>query len=305
MKEVVQVQHVTKAFKDKAAVQDASFTIQQGEIVALLGPNGAGKTTTISMILGLIKPSAGEVKLFGKSPTDKEVRERMGTMLQEVSVMDGLKVRELLDLFRHYYPNPLSLQELIALTGLTQTELHIRVEKLSGGQKRRLNFALSLAGNPDLLLFDEPTVGMDITSRQRFWQTIRALSEQGKTIMFTTHYLQEADEIAKRIVLFNRGKVVADDTPAAIKARITKSFVTFNANQEWVKLLNGFPEVIHIYEQDGIIRIETEDTDAVLGLLFRENVGARNIRIEQGKLDEVFERLTTDMKEVGQDEALV
>ncbi|SMG53983.1 ABC transporter ATP-binding protein [Paenibacillus aquistagni] len=299
MREIVKVERASKTYKEHRAVHDVSFSIREGEIVAILGPNGAGKTTTLSMILGLIKPTSGEVRLFGKEPTERTVRERMGMMLQEVSVMGGLKVKELLELFRHYYPNPLALKEIIALTALTESELGMRVEKLSGGQKRRLNFALSLAGNPDLLLFDEPTVGMDTTSRQRFWHTVHTLSEQGKTIIFTTHYLQEADDVAKRIVLFNQGRIVADDTPSAIKGKITKSYVTFKAKPQWVKLLAGFPEVIDIRQEDDIIRVETEDTDAVLALLFHERVGASSIRIEQGKLDEVFERLTADMKEVG------
>lgn len=200
MKEAVTVSNVTKHFHRKTAVNHISFSIEKGEIAAILGPNGAGKTTVISMILGLLKPSEGEIKLFNRVPDDQQVREKIGVMLQEVSVMPGLKVDEILELFRSYYPNPLSMKELVSLTALTKEDLKTRAEKLSGGQKRRLSFALALAGNPELLILDEPTVGMDTSSRHRFWQTIHRLSDQGKTIIFSTHYLQEADDAAQRIL---------------------------------------------------------------------------------------------------------
>ncbi|MCY7759982.1 ABC transporter ATP-binding protein, partial [Bacillus inaquosorum] len=181
MNEAVSVSNVTKHFHQKTAVNNISFSIEKGEIAAILGPNGAGKTTVISMILGLLKPTKGEIKLFNRLPDDQRVREKIGVMLQEVSVMPGLKVNEILELFRSYYPNPLSMKELVSLTALTKEDLKTRAEKLSGGQKRRLSFALALAGNPELLIFDEPTVGMDTSSRHRFWQTIHGLADQGKT----------------------------------------------------------------------------------------------------------------------------
>lgn len=172
MNEIVSVSNTTKHFQQKTAVNNISFSMKKGEIAAILGPNGAGKTTVISMILGLLKPSKGDIKLFNRVPDDQQVREKIGVMLQEVSVMPGLKVSEILELFRSYYPNPLSMKELVSLTALTKEDLKTRAEKLSGGQKRRLSFALALAGNPELLIFDEPTVGMDTSSRHRFWQTI-------------------------------------------------------------------------------------------------------------------------------------
>ncbi|MDG9303489.1 ABC transporter ATP-binding protein, partial [Streptococcus pneumoniae] len=150
MKEAVTVSNVTKHFQRKTAVNNISFSIEKGEIAAILGPNGAGKTTVVSMILGLLKPSEGEIKLFNRVPDDQQVREKIGVMLQEVSVMPGLKVDEILELFRSYYPNPLSMKELVSLTALTKEDLKTRAEKLSGGQKRRLSFALALAGNPEL-----------------------------------------------------------------------------------------------------------------------------------------------------------
>lgn len=298
MNEIVNVNQVSKAFQDKHAVKEASFSINKGEIVAILGPNGAGKTTTISMMLGLLKPTSGEVRLFNQNPDDKSVREKLGIMLQEVSVMQGLKVRELLDLVRQYYPKPLSLEEVIALTGLTENDLKTRAEKLSGGQKRRVSFALALSGNPELIILDEPTVGMDISSRNRFWKTIQMLSKKGKTIIFTTHYLQEADDVAERIILFNKGSIIADGTPIEIKARLTKQFVSFNTTSGSINKLYGHSVITAIFEKNDRVYVQTDDTDAVLALLFSENIGAHNIQIERGKLEEAFEQLTTEHKEV-------
>ncbi|PKR84156.1 ABC transporter ATP-binding protein [Heyndrickxia camelliae] len=299
MTEIVRIQHVTKTFQDKKAVNNVSFSIKKGEVIAILGPNGAGKTTTISMLLGLLHPTSGSIQLFGLNPSEKKVREKIGTMLQEVSVMNGLKSKELLELIRNYYPNPLSLKELIQLTGLTDTDLRTRAEKLSGGQKRRLSFALALSGNPDLIMFDEPTVGMDITSRNRFWKTIKQLAAQGKTIIFTTHYLQEADDVAERILLFHNGSIIADGTPAEIKARIAKQAVSFTTNDPFqaFEKLNQHSVVTNIYQKNERIIVQTGDTDAVLALLFEEKVGAQQIQIENGKLEEAFEQLTNNHQE--------
>ncbi|WP_336155471.1 ABC transporter ATP-binding protein [Bacillus sp. 204(2023)] len=298
MKEVVTVSNVTKHFHRKTAVNHISFSIEKGEIAAILGPNGAGKTTVISMILGLLKPSEGEIKLFNRVPDDQQVREKIGVMLQEVSVMPGLKVDEILELFRSYYPNPLSMKELVSLTALTKEDLKTRAEKLSGGQKRRLSFALALAGNPELLILDEPTVGMDTSSRHRFWQTIHGLSDQGKTIIFSTHYLQEADDAAQRILFFTEGQLVADDSPMQIRSRIQKQSVSFTLHSsESLERLSNHPEVervIHEYERT---IIQTSNTDKVLALIFQENIPARDIRIEQATLDEAFRQLADGNRE--------
>ncbi|WP_034645610.1 ABC transporter ATP-binding protein [Bacillus methanolicus] len=299
MNEVVSVKNVTKTFQDKKAVNDISFSIGKGEVVAILGPNGAGKTTTISMMLGLLTPTAGEIRLFGRLPPEKNVREKISTMLQEVSVMEGLKVKELLELIRSYYPHPLPLHDLIALTGLTEQDLKKMTEKLSEGQKRRLSFALALAGNPELIILDEPTVGMDITSRNRFWQTVEKLAGQGRTIIFTTHYLQEADDIAQRILLFKNGEIIADLTSSEIKARLSKKSVTFVVDPA-MSLVSLFkhPVIDNIYRKNDRVIVQTDDTDKVLELLFIEKIGARDIVIERGKLEEAFKELTAEHREV-------
>ncbi|WP_066258985.1 ABC transporter ATP-binding protein [Neobacillus drentensis] len=298
MNEILSLNKVTKSFQYKTAVNDVSFSIGKGEVVAILGPNGAGKTTTISMILGLLQPSSGEVKLFNRQPNEKQVREKIGTMLQEVSVIPGLKVSEILELIRSYYQQPLAMKDLIDLTGLTEQDLKTRAEKLSGGQKRRLSFALALAGDPEFIIFDEPTVGMDITSRNRFWQTVHYLAEQGKTIIFSTHYLQEADDAADRILLFKDGAIVADGTPAQIKARISKQSVSFIVDPERpLEKLYQHEEIDDIYRKNNRVYVQATNTDRVLELIFQEKIGARDIQIERGKLEEAFEQLTSGTKE--------
>lgn len=297
---IAELVQVTKSYGAKKAVNNISFTIEKGSITAILGPNGAGKTTAISMLLGLSDPTEGEVRLFGRNPKDRQVKEKIGAMLQEVSVMDGLKAREIITLIRGYYPNPMSLSELMQLTGLSNEELNKQATKMSGGQKRKLSFALALAGNPELLFFDEPTVGLDTTSRRLFWRTVRGLANQGKTILFTTHYLQEADDIADRIVLFNNGTVAADGKPEDIKAKLTRRSVSFvvEAGQNLIKeRLYNVPGVTEVYELEGRLHVATENTDQALAIIFREEMAVRDVRIEQGSLDEAFDQLTQKHEE--------
>lgn len=299
MNEAIRLTNVSKSFQQKTAVNHINFSINKGEIVAILGPNGAGKTTTISMILGLLKPSTGDIHILGQDPKNKAVREKIGVMMQEVSMMPGLKIHEILTLIRSYYPNPRSLEDLIELTGLTEQDLKTQAEKLSGGQKRRVSFALALAGNPDLIIFDEPTVGMDISSRNRFWQTIHALANQGKTILFSTHYLQEADDAAQRILLFKDGKIVADGTPSEIKSKITNQTVSFILDPDMsFEKLYQYPEIQQITRNNGRIYVNSTNADKVLAIIFQEKLGAHDIQIESGKLEDAFEQLTSTNKEV-------
>ncbi|MFC4411727.1 ABC transporter ATP-binding protein [Chungangia koreensis] len=294
----VEINGLTKKFKEKTAVDDVTFSIQRGEIVAILGPNGAGKSTTMLMMLGLLNPTKGEAKLFGSSTKETKIRERLGVMLQDVSLMDGLKVKELLQMVRGYYPDPFSLEQLCRLTGLKEEDLNKRTEKLSGGQKRRVGFAMAVAGNPDLLFFDEPTVGMDISSRRVFWDTVKELADDGKTIIFSTHYLQEADDVAQRIILFNKGKIVADGTPGEIKNQLLKRSVSFTTNAQLPKeLFLQYPSVSDVVFKDGRMVIVTDDTDLILSKIFEKKIDARDIFVDRGRLEEAFEQLTAEQKE--------
>ncbi|WP_139367239.1 ABC transporter ATP-binding protein [Metabacillus halosaccharovorans] len=292
MEPIIELNKVTKVFKNKTAVHEISFSIHKGEIVAILGPNGAGKTTTMNMMLGLLEPSEGNIQLFKKQPKDKFVREKIGAMLQEVSVINALKVKEVIHLFRSYYPNPLSFEELVDLTGFSQNECQKRANKLSGGQKRRLGFAIAMAGNPDVLFFDEPTVGLDVTSRKVFWNTVKELKQRGKTIIFTTHYLQEADDIAERVILFHEGKIVGDGTPLDIKSKLTKQAVTFSADSTIrYEELTVLPFVTDVYEKDGRFYVLTEQPDDCLKAIFAKGIPVRNIGVERGRLEDAFEQV--------------
>ncbi|WP_374018156.1 ABC transporter ATP-binding protein [Paenibacillus thiaminolyticus] len=301
MDAVIQMENVTKRFKNKTAVNGVSLDVRRGSVVAILGPNGAGKTTTISMLLGLMEPTDGTVRLFGKEPKHQQVRQRIGAMLQEVSIIDRLKVHEVIEMFRSYYPKPLAMERLIELTGLSKPELNMYAEKLSGGQKRRAGFALALAGDPELVFFDEPTVGMDVAARRRFWDQVRTLASEGKTVLFTTHYLQEADDAADRIILFHQGKIVEDGKPAEIKARLLKKSVSFQLEGDAAATcasIRQWPNVSDCEYIDGRIHIRTDDTDGVLATMFSRQLPARDIHIDHGRLDEAFEQLTMSTQEV-------
>ncbi|GIP30709.1 putative ABC transporter ATP-binding protein YvfR [Paenibacillus sp. J23TS9] len=298
MENIAELQHVSKIFSGKTAVDDVSFVIPRGSVTAVLGPNGAGKTTVLSMMLGLREPSLGSVRIFGQSPKHAQVKRRIGAMLQEVSVIDGLKVHEVMSLIRSYYPSPLKLSEMVHLAGFTPEELNKRADKLSGGQKRRLGFALALAGNPDLLFFDEPTVGLDAPARKAFWQQADELADRGKTILFSTHYLQEAEDTADRILLFNKGKIAADGTPDEIVSRLTSRSVSFIADMtgedsyavdEMLHRMRSVPGVRDCKEQEGRWVVTADNTDTVLAAIFRYNIPARDIRTGQGRLDDAFE----------------
>src|SRR5262252_8726790 len=226
MTPVVELIAAHKRYGAVEALRGVDLGIQPGEAVALLGPNGAGKTTTISLMLGLRRPTSGSVLLFGLDPTDRRARSRAGVMLQESGVMGVLTVRETIRLFRSYYPHPLPLGEILALAGLEEVADR-RVTRLSGGQRQRLYFALAICGDPEVLFLDEPTVGMDVEARRAFLAGMRAASSAGKTIVFTTHYLREAEELAQRIIVVDHGVVIADAAPRDLMARVAGKRVSF------------------------------------------------------------------------------
>ena len=219
MNDPIRLNGVSKVYPGGiVAVRDCTLHVPAGQTLAVLGPNGAGKTTTIRMILGLAKPSGGKVRVFGRDPRDADARARLGTMLQIAEMPASLTVREHITLFSSYYPRPFAIDETLRLADL-ESLANRRSERLSGGQRQRLAFALAICGDPDLLVLDEPTASLDIESRVALWDQIRILKNRGKTIVFTTHQLHEADALADRIALISRGAIVADGTPDAIKAR--------------------------------------------------------------------------------------
>lgn len=291
MKPVIQMEHVYKEYKNIKAVEDLTLQVWEGSLTALLGPNGAGKTTSISMMLGLQRPTRGDIRILGGLPGDRAVRESIGAMLQEVSVVDRLTVSEVIDLFRHYYAKPMPLKELLRLSGLEEAKNRMAAS-LSGGQKRRLEFALALSGNPSLLFLDEPTAGMDVSARLAFWQTIKDLHAGGRTIILTTHYLEEADQLADRIVFINRGRLIAQGSPAEIKAAQGRRTLCFTAGPGvTADSLGGMPGVLHSEWDGRRVTMASRDTDRLVRALVQSELDIRDIEIRGVGLEDAFRTL--------------
>ena len=295
MTAVIELDHLSKTFGAVTAVSDVSLSIDPGEVIAFLGPNGAGKTTTISIMLGLRHPTRGSVKLFGLDPTDRRARSRCGVMLQESGVPGSLKVSELVDLFRSYYPHPLPASQAIAMAGLDE-KAGATVDKLSGGQRQRLFFALAVCGNPEVLFLDEPTVALDVEGRREFWEGVRGFVRSGRTIVLTTHYLEEADQVADRVVVIDRGVVVADGTPEQIKARVAGKRVRFDlAASPPDTLLDGLPvEHPEVTELSDGVRVSflSNEPERVLAALFARELPLRNLEVVGAGLEEAFLSIT-------------
>ncbi|WP_250029988.1 ABC transporter ATP-binding protein [Paractinoplanes maris] len=214
----VHLSGVTRRFGAVRAVDDLDLTVEAGTVVALLGPNGAGKTTTIAMMLGLVPADTGTVTLFGGPVSDAVRAGRVAAMLQDAGFVPGATVRDVVELARALYPHPLGTGSILATAGLEGLASR-RVDRLSGGESQRARFAFALAGDPDLLVLDEPTTGMDVAARRQFWAAIRTYAADGHTVLFSTHQLHEADDVADRVVVLTAGRIVADGPPAEIRAR--------------------------------------------------------------------------------------
>jgi ABC-2 type transport system ATP-binding protein len=282
---------VSKKYGDLEAVKGISLAIELGEVVAMLGPNGAGKTTCISMLLGLRKPTSGTARLFGLNPTDMRARSRTGVMLQESGVPQVLKVSEMIDLFRSYYPSPMPTTRVIELAGLEE-KASSQNKDLSGGQRQRLYFALAICGDPDLIFLDEPTVGLDVESRRAFIASIKGFIASGKTIVLTTHYLEEADELAKRVVVVDHGRVIADASPDEIKAKVVGRKVTFTSTRPLTPAdLEGLPITASEIKERRHMLV-TGEPEALLRELFRRGVEISDLEVTRAGLEEAFLSLT-------------
>lgn len=283
----VELSNVSKRFGEVQALQEVSFTINAGEVVAMLGPNGAGKTTSISIMLGTRLPNAGKALLFGMQPRDLRARRRIGVMLQESGVPGMLKVEEIVELFGSYYPAPLPATQAIAMAGL-QEKAKSLVKDLSGGQRQRLYFALAVCGNPDVLFLDEPTVGMDVEGRRRFIEEIGNLATLGRTVVLTTHYLEEADQLARRVIVIDRGRIIADSTPAEIKSRVAGKRITFTTTQQ---LPEGLP-LTGLRVEGTRVRLLTNEPESVLRELFSRGIEMQQLEVSGADLEEAFVAMT-------------
>ena len=291
MPPAAQLIDATKKYGSVEALKGVTINIELGDVVAMLGPNGAGKTTSISLLLGLRKPTSGKALLFGLKPDDLNARSRVGVMLQESGIPTVLKVRELVDLFRSYYPKPMSRDRAIAMAGLEEKG-NAQVKELSGGQKQRLYFALAVCGDPDVLFLDEPTVGMDVEGRRSFIERIAEFIQIGRTVVLTTHYLEEADQLAKRVIVIDRGLVIADASPQEIKSRVAGKRVRFTSAALTEKDMEGLP-VTTSTVVDHTVQLLTNQPEAVLRELFRRGVEMSDLEVSGADLEDAFISLTT------------
>lgn len=272
-----------------------SITIKQGEVVAFLGPNGAGKTTMIDMILGLSRPDAGDVQLFGLSPRAAIARGLVSAVMQTGGLLSDITVRDTMRLTASLFIRTNSIDEALERAGITAIADR-EVMKCSGGEKQRLRFAMALLSDPGLIVLDEPTTGMDVEGRHSFWEAIYADSRQGRTVLFATHYLEEADRYADRIILISKGKIVADGSTSEIKAMASGRTVEADSATVTEIELAALPDVEDIEVHGGRIRLRTGDSDAVARFLLTRT-DARNLTITSQNLEQAFLSLTGERTE--------
>jgi ABC-2 type transport system ATP-binding protein len=286
---------LTKSFKSPQgpvrAVRGIDISIAPGETVALLGPNGAGKSTTIDLLLGLAEPDAGSVSVFGMTPQKAIAAGSIGAMLQVGGVVQYLTVRELIIMVASLYPAPLDVDEVLHLTGITDLAER-RTTTLSGGQTQRLRFAIALVSNPDLLVLDEPTVALDVEARRDFWATMRTFAARGKTVVFATHYLEEADAFADRIILMAHGRIVADGPATEIKATVGMRTIRATLPHADLDALAALPGVTNVDTRGEGVVINCSDSDAALRALLAAFPTARDIEVRGAGLEEAFMHLT-------------
>lgn len=288
----VSFSQVVKTFGAVRAVDGANLDIPRGETVALLGRNGAGKSTAIGLLLGLDEPDSGTVRLFDGPPSKAVAAGRVGAMLQDGRPIKRVTVRELVTFVASTFPRPLPVAEALALAGLTELAGR-RVDKLSGGQLQRVRFAVALAGAPELIVLDEPTAALDVEARRAFWTSMRAYADRGNTVLFSTHYLEEADDYADRIVVIDRGRIVADGTSERIKSSAGGHLVSFDLRGRATEGLAALPGVTAVEVRGDRARLRTEDSDATVVALAAMHAINR-LEVAPASLEDAFLALTTE-----------
>ena len=287
---IAALRNVSKRYGTVNAVDRVTLEIRRGEALALLGPNGAGKTTSINLLLGLARPTSGTVELFGLSPHEVAARRCIGAMLQGAQLGGHARVREVINLQSGYYLNPLPLAQTLHIAGLEDLE-NRPVVKLSGGQKQRLLLALAICGNAELLFLDEPSVGLDVESRRAFWNSIRALKQAGRSIVLTTHYLEEADALADRIAVINRGHIVAEGAPAEIKQSVAQRHIRCVTTLDDVQI-KRLPGVTSVHQDGKRLDVLAAHPENVLFEMFKLDPALRDLEVTGARLEEAFLTLT-------------
>lgn len=287
---IAEISGVTKTFGPVTALNGVNLPIPRGQLLALLGPNGAGKTTAVRLLLGLASPDRGKVRVFGKDPRDAAARQRTGAMLQVGRVPEMLRVREHIQLFSSYYPSPMPFADVVQAAGLEGIGNRLFGE-LSGGQKQRVLFALAVCGNPDFLALDEPTAGLDVESRRTLWRHIRSFVASGGSVLLTTHYLEEADELADAIVVIDHGRIVAEGTPVEIKRRAASRRIRCitSIDPDCLEKMTGVVSTKWTGRQ---VEIVASDSDRVVFELFARDPLLRDLEVVGAGLEEAFLTIT-------------
>lgn len=281
-----------KRYGALTALDGLNLMLHRGELLALLGPNGAGKSTAISLLLGLVRADAGKVELFGRDPQQIDARRRIGVMLQSASLPATLRVSELLRLTMSYYPTPRSLEETTQLSGIADL-LPRRYAALSGGQQRRVQFALAVCGRPELLFLDEPTVGMDIDARQTLWVAIRRLVAEGCAVVLTTHYLEEAEALAQRVVVLGKGRVLSDGSVDALRSRVAMTRIRCISDLDAMALMQ-WPHVSHAEREGAHLHIHSDVPEKILRRLLDADPALSELEVRRAGLAEAFTALTRE-----------
>jgi ABC-2 type transport system ATP-binding protein len=285
--------HLSKSYGAVHAVRGIDLSVPPGETVALLGPNGAGKSTTIDLVLGLSRPDAGHVSLFGMSPAEAVAAGVVGGMLQTGALLEYLSVRELVAMVASLYPHPLPVDEVLDLTGASAFADR-RTNKLSGGQTQRVRFAMALVADPDLLVLDEPTAAIDVEGRREFWTVMRAVAARGKTVVFATHYLEEADAFADRIIVMARGVIVADGSATEIRARGSLRTIRATLPGADPAALARLPGVRAVEQHGDTVLLSCADSDSALREFLFHSPAARHVEVRGAGIEEAFLELTAE-----------
>ena len=290
---VVTFENVRKVYGPVTAVNGLSLELRRGETVALLGPNGAGKSTSLDMLLALRKPTSGTIRVFGSAPHEAVKAGRIGAMLQSGGLMSEVTVRELVAVVTGFHPRPLPVEQTLKRAGIAELAGR-RVERLSGGESQRLRFALAITGECDMIVLDEPTTSMDVEARQAFWSNMKAEVASGHTVLFATHYLEEADQAADRILVINKGRLLADGTPAEIKQRAGAKRISFRLEPVDETFLLQLPALVDLEVRNDLVRIQTSDSDRTLYALLDAGYRPREIEVSSLGLEQAFIAITKE-----------
>ena len=290
---VVSFDNVSKHYGSLRAVDRLSLDLRAGQTVALLGPNGAGKSTSLDMLLALRKPTSGRIRMFGSDPYHAVKTGRVGAMLQSGGLMPEVTVRELVQLVTGLQPRPVPVSTTLRRAGI-ESIADQRVDRLSGGQTQRVRFALAIVGDCDLIVLDEPTTAMDVETRRRFWGSMKEEVAEGKTLLFATHYLEEADQAADRILVINRGRLLADGTPAEIKERAGAKRISFRLDNVDEPFLLGLPGLASLDVRGNVVQIQSSDSDATLYALLDAGYRPREVEIGSLGLEQAFLAITAE-----------